>query len=408
MTLKKREQQAILQSLKQNTSAKITSTSLLESYTKVVSLANSLQIVLIALFGLLGAMAAPIAFNSNDQQQLNIFWLLLILLGTHFLSLFIWLIGCLKRTNVSANHHWFNVLLSKLGRTMRLPKEVIEAFLTLRFGSSAGTWGVARLLHCCWTSYLLGGLLSAVLFLMTHQVHFIWETTLLTQQDFHSLTQSISTLPSWLGFPAPSAADIAFSQVGIDQQPEDTRKTWAIWILACVFIYGVLLRLMLAVLSHILYHQKRTAVWHSYTSNKPLTAKVSSQIVDPAPTNQSDSQIVPHRPLESAEQRSTTLDQICYLFEWSKSVPTDALNGCNAASLNNAEQQQAYLQHPSDHRAIIIDADISPDRGSLRFLRQANATTESFYLHGNAFVQVWNQALQERAIAPHKIIHLKD
>ena len=376
-----------------------------ESYSKAVNLANSLQMILIVLFTLIGAAAAPLAFSNTSQ--LNIFWLLLILLGAHFLSLLLWFAGLLARTpQVGGQLQWFSAALQRIGKIVRIPAPVLECFLQWRFRGTVGKWAIGRLVHACWAGYLLGGLCSALLYLMTHQVHFVWETTLLTQQDFYQFTQWLSVLPSWLGAPTPSLQDIQMSQIGVAVQGDDTRKLWGLWILACILIYGVLLRLICTGVSHVIYRRQRLRLW---TSLQPKARPRShTQILDAdsdavTPTHSSPA---PDRDTMAApESIQGPLDPTFeyYLFEWSKATPTQLTNLPHVHHIQTGSDQADFLQASAGHKILVVDADISPDRGSLRFISQANTPSLRLYLHGQTFVSNWCEQLHERGIAPQHI-----
>lgn len=407
MLLQQRELNAVLKAVQQSSLIEQDDMTVIEHYRAAKQLAKSIQIGFIALFFLLGAIAAPISFATDTLNQLNTFWLLLILLGTHFLSLFIWGVSLFKKSVLSPTQSsWFALVFQKIATKLQLPAPIIEGYVLLHFSHSVRQWNIARLLHCCWASYLIGGLLSALLFLMTHQVQFIWETTLLTQQDFYSLTQFISTIPSALGLPVPNELDIQLSQSGSLLQPDGTRKIWAIWILSCVLLYGVLLRIGLALLSHLAYRFKRNKLWQSLTSTIQVKTHVKTEVLDAAPADNA-THVHPHSTSRIRFSDGHINEQTLFLFEWSKLIPS-TLKEKTVEMLNNSTQQQSYLNQLAKHRAIIIDADTSPDRGSLRFLTSANASTESFYLYGGGFTDVWYQSLTEHGIESQKIIHLRE
>ncbi|CUB06222.1 DUF2868 domain-containing protein [Marinomonas fungiae] len=405
------DERTALQSLVANDSSNhMAESDHIESYSKVLSLTKYLQIGLILLFFIIGSIAAPMAFRTGSDQQLNIFWLLIVLLGTHFLSLFLWLLSQLRQSAQTAHAPaWFSVLLNKLGRLFGLSEQTLSYFIQLRFSGAVGIWHIGRIVHSAWTGYLVGGLLSALLFLMTHQVQFIWETTLLTQTDFRTLTQAISVVPAWLGVAPPSLDDIAWSQIGNLTQPDDTRKTWAVWILSCVLIYGVMVRGLFVILCHLFYRQQRNKLWRSFIPTSRPDSQTHREILDAeqisvVQASAADAKV----PAPKTAIIQTSQPVHYFLFEWSRGIPPALEQAEHLSTLNDSQAQQHFLETHQDGRIIVIDAEVSPDRGSLRFMGQAQPLTNQFYVCGDGFVEAWTQALLERGIEPRQIARLSD
>ncbi|SBS29944.1 putative membrane protein [Marinomonas aquimarina] len=409
MTMPQNEQTALQGLTTGDAPLNVADVTFIESYGKLLGLAKYLQMGLILVCFILGSIAAPLAFRTDHDQQLNIFWLLIVLLGTHFLSLLLWLFSRLRQPTQSAHQSaWFTLLLKKLAPTVGASEQTLAHFIRLRFSGAAGAWHLGRIVHSAWTGYLIGGLLSALLFLMTHQVQFVWETTLLTQADFRALTQAISLVPAWFGVAVPSLDDIAVSQINSALQSDDTRKTWALWILSCVLIYGVALRLCLSTLCHLLYRQQRQILWRSLAPQPAVKTHSQREVIDADHTPEKPTADGPRQPLAKAPQNQGEPLQY-FLFEWSRATPAGLPKTATIQTINDSQAQQDYLDGTADHaRIIVIDSNVSPDRGSLRFMRQAQAFTSRFYLSGQDFNDAWSQALQERGIAPDQIAHLLD
>ncbi|MBM6551006.1 DUF2868 domain-containing protein [Marinomonas ostreistagni] len=405
MPLARQEQSALKASLEQHHPSSLADAGVYDSYTKVVGLGNGLQLLLIGLFTIMGAVAAPISFGSGTDQALNIFWLLVILLGAHLVSLLIWLASLATQSPRGGGQlQWFSLLLDKVGRALRLPKPVLESFIQLRLRGRTGRWLMGRLVHSCWTGYLLGGLCSALLFLMTHQVQFVWETTLLTQQDFYQVSQWLSVLPSMIGAPMPTLSDIQMSQIGVAEQSDSVRQMWGLWLLSCVLLYGVLVRLLFTALSHVLYRSARQSLWQQLVPSAPK-ARYQSRILDADNTSATTTPTMTQTAVADAAPAPLPQDSRYFLFEWSKAEPT---NIEVTARVEDAASQQAYLQDQASDKVLVLDAENSPDRGSLRFIKQAVPSTHTIYLHGQTFVEAWTQALLERGVDAAQIRHWKD
>ena len=378
-----------------------------DSYLKILCYAKYLQIALILVSFIFGCVITPLAFESGDNEEINTFWLLTVLLGAHLFSLFLWLMFQLKKPVPTASETtWFTALLKRVVNLTGAHNQSFQCYVRLHFSQATGRWYLGRVVHSAWMGYLIGGLLSALLFLMTHQVTFVWETTLLTATDFQSLTKLIGTLPSLIGIPTPSVEDIATSQINSTFQSDETRKTWAVWILSCVFIYGVMVRLLCTVICHVLYRKKRNDLWQQLVQSRPKTYHSTREIID---ENHHDTAVSRTNitPLDALSVAAFPSDSSYFLFEWSRVAPSIVASNNAIVPLNDNVAQQRYLEDSNNDRIIVIDAEASPDRGSLRFMRNADSVTRSFYLHGNRFAHAWSQALQENGIAAEKVAHIK-
>ena len=83
--------------------------------------------------------------------------------------------------------------------------------------------------------------------LSTASYRFIWATTLLAPDTFVWLTQAIGWLPGVAGFPPPDAATVLASD-GVQTLPAAAQVQWSLWLIGVVVVYGVLPRLVAALL----------------------------------------------------------------------------------------------------------------------------------------------------------------
>lgn len=375
----------------------------IRQYSRLIYITSVIQWGSVVLFLALGLLAAPLAFDASSSQKVNIFWLLSVLLGAHFLSLIIWTLSFTTgRQRSSYLKSLISICLKQFAKWAHIPDMIVDTFMRIRFAESCGKWFLARLMHTMWGAYLIGGLISAIFFLMTHQVHFVWETTLLTSQDFATLTQLLSIIPEALGMAVPTLSDIHQSRIDQVVQPEDMRRMWAIWVLGCVLIYGVAIRVTLAGISHLYW---LAATRRRINALGPITVTHSAHsttIIDP----DGDARPIadqPDIPLRRVSQLPYH-DQY-FLFEWSKPHPLALKDAHSLETINSAQEQQLYLRSPEPN-CILIDSTLSPDRGSLRFLRQTAATCRHYYLIGPPFQKDWQAALINEGILADTITEL--
>ncbi|MFD1382778.1 DUF2868 domain-containing protein [Rhodanobacter aciditrophus] len=406
MTISVQERSVLLKTLhstKGQSSLAISNENAVLAYSKLVTNMRSFQWGMSLIFFLVGMLAAPMTFDTSGSQKINIFWLLGVLLGAHFFSLALWSISLIVNHRKTPYSTSILTSMSKhLAPRLNVPSLIFDAFLQMRITGNRAKWLGARLIHGFWGAYLLGGLTSVLFFLMTHQVHFVWETTLLTSNDFAALTHGLSVLPGLVGIPVPSLSDIQQSQLSAAVQSESLRQMWAIWLLACVMIYGVLVRGILYLICHLNYRLAHTR-FLSTRSSSQLEPSPKSHIIDPDFSSPSKHQALNGNPsIPSVKQIPKELT--CYLFEWSNPKPS-TITSHACLHINSLDEQKGFLaaEHPA---ALIIDSQTSPDRGSLRFMAQTQATDTHYYLVGATFCSDWQQALIKVGIEHSKIQRL--
>lgn len=210
----------------------------LSGYSKTIAL---------ALAAFLGAMASIYAVTGS--HMINIYWLLLVLLGFNLLSMLLWLLG------ISINQKTLTAgMLSKL--TNWLPGHFLNksqygvladrAWLSCHFEGTVGKWRLSKLTHELWLVYLLAGFSILVLQLMTRQYDFVWGTTLLSDTSFVKLTEVLSVPLQMLGLTMPSAEQVVETRIGaVHTLTADHRYHWAQFLLGALLLFGILPRIFL-------------------------------------------------------------------------------------------------------------------------------------------------------------------
>ena len=193
----------------------------------------------------------------TDTHTINIYWLLLVLLGFNFISMLLWLIGIsLNMPGLSAG------LLARL--TGWLPG-VFEhrvtgstqdatgfcafadrAYLHCVFTGAVGKWQFSKITHQLWLTYLLAGLICLVMLLMVRQYDFIWGTTLLSDAAFIQITEVLSRPLELIGFNTPSAVQVQQSRLGAGHLLNAEHRTgWAQFLLGSLLCFGIVPRVVL-------------------------------------------------------------------------------------------------------------------------------------------------------------------
>ena len=226
------------------------------------------RLVLVLAFALafvfgFGAAAGALG---DGTRPVNVIWTLGGLLGVHLLSLALWLASLMLqgRAQGDALHHGGLLGRAWLAVTGWLDRSREAADLPLALGGLLGggrtaAWGVGAANHALWFGALAGATLGVLALLATRRYGFVWETTILPADTFVALSAALGALPGVLGFPVPDAATVLASG-DAPMLDEAGRRAWAGWLVGAMTIYGVLPRLVLALLCFWLWRRATAAI----------------------------------------------------------------------------------------------------------------------------------------------------
>jgi hypothetical protein len=223
---------------------------------RIWKLGNIVMMVFAALMGSLASLSAL-----SGGGTLNIYWLLLVLVGFNLLSIVLWLAGVTMRSenlisgvlsNISA---WGAALL---GKAQSPTGKADRAWLECHFSGRVGKWRFSQITQQLWLVYLGAGLGLLLIAMMTRQFDFVWGTTLLSDQAFVQLTAILGQPLQGLGFAAPSAQQVIETRMGAGfPLSAEHRYNWAQFLLGILLVFGILPRLLLWMVSSILLRAAR-------------------------------------------------------------------------------------------------------------------------------------------------------
>ena len=359
---------------------------------------------------LLGFMAVPPAFATSQSNQVNIFWLFIILLGFHALNFVVWFVTMVATMKQQTDSK--GMLLSlliflnkKISKHSHINTNVSEAYLHWQCPAHSNKWLISSLSHGAWGFYLLAGWIMTLLLLLTNQVNFVWETTLLSDDAFIQLTQSLSVIPHWFGISLPNQVDILASRVDLVSQTAATRQHWANFLLASIMIYGVLPRLIFTLICCGMYHFKR-ATQPLSTQAKIIQNRYRQQEKQSRNILDADHQTAANPFNNSNETHENSLPngalpQHWALFEWSGAKPDYLRSARTLSLLNSREEQDQFLASSSDEPIyILVNGGQSPDRGTRRFFSQASMAYPALWMVISAdddvrFSEDWQRLARE-------------
>ena len=340
-----------------------------------------LALVLLIILAMLSG--AGLAFAALGQTPVNVFWALGSLLGLNLILLLSWALGLIFAGEHGATLGRLWLWLSeKLARDAKAA-QLAPALLLMLQRKKLNRWALGALVNGLWLLVMLSALALLLTLMATRRYGFVWETTLLSADTFIHVTQALGHLPSLLGFNVPTVDMIRASGDGA-LDIESARQAWATWLVGVLVVYGVLPRLILALLCFWRWNSGKAAL--RLDLNLPGYAQLRERLMpsserlgvndpEPAQLHRVEGGVSEHAS-EGALLVAIELDE---QRPWPPALPK---NVSNAGILDSRESRHKLLEQlsrfPPARLAIACDPRRSPDRGSLALIaelaRNASAT----------------------------------
>ncbi|PCM49892.1 hypothetical protein CP335_10325 [Pseudomonas fluorescens] len=340
-----------------------------------------LALVLLVIFALLSG--AGLAFAALSQSPVNVFWALGSLLGLDLILLLSWALGLIFAGEHGATLGRLWLWLSeKLARDAKAA-QLAPALLLMLQRKKLNRWALGTLVNGLWLLAMLSALLLLLTLMATRRYGFVWETTILGADTFINLTQALGALPALLGFNVPTVEMIRASG-GTALDIESARQAWATWLVGVLVVYGVLPRLLLALLCFWRWSRGKAAL--TLDLNLPGYAQLRERLM---PTSErlgiNDAAPAQLHRVESSVSEHASDGALLVAIElddqrpWPPALPKTV---SNAGILDSRESRHKLLEQlsrfPPARLLIACDPRRSPDRGSLALIaelaRNANAT----------------------------------
>ncbi|MBK5531789.1 DUF2868 domain-containing protein [Pseudomonas sp. TH08] len=332
-----------------------------------------LALVLLMIFALLSG--AGLAFAALGQTPVNVFWALGSLLGLNLILLLSWVLGLIFAGEHGATLGRLWLWLSeKLARDAKAA-QLAPALLLMLQRKKLNRWALGTLVNGLWLMAMLCALILLLMLMATRRYGFVWETTILSADTFIHVTHALGYLPSLLGFNVPTVEMIRASGDGA-LDIESARQAWATWLVGVLVVYGVLPRLLLALLCFWRWNSGKAAL--RLDLNLPGYAQLRERLMptserlgvnDPEPAQM-------HR-VESGVGELACEGALLVAIEldeqrpWPPALPK---NVSNAGILDSRESRHKLLEQlsrfPPARLAIACDPRRSPDRGSLALIAE--------------------------------------
>ena len=342
-----------------------------------------LALVLLAAVAVISGAGLAFAALGNGLAPVNVFWALGSLLGLNLILLISWALGLLFAGEHSASLGRLWLWLSeKLARDAKAA-QLAPALLLLLQRQKLNRWAVGVLVNSLWLLALLSALVILLTLLATRRYGFVWETTILGADTFVAVTQALGTLPALLGFNVPTVEMIRASGDSA-LNIESARQAWAAWLVGVLLVYGLLPRLILALLC--LWRWKRGRAALRLDLNLPGYAQLRERLM-PSSERLGVNDVAPeHLHLISGGASELQSDGALLVaielddqHPWPPKLPA---NVKNAGILDSRESRNKLLEQlsrfPPARLAIACDPRRSPDRGSLALIAElARSATDT-------------------------------
>jgi len=340
-----------------------------------------LALVLLMIFAVLSG--AGLAFAALGQTPVNVFWALGSLLGINLILLLSWALGLIFAGEHGATLGRLWLWLSEKFARDAKAAQLAPALLLLLQRKKLNRWALGALINSLWLLAMLSALILLLTLMATRRYGFVWETTILGADTFIHVTQALGYLPSLLGFNVPTEEMIRASGAGA-LDIESARQAWAIWLVGVLVVYGVLPRLLLALLCLWRWNSGKAAL--HLDLNLPGYAQLRERLM---PTSErlgvNDPEPAQLHRIESNVGELASEGALLVAIELDEQRPWPPVlpkNVSNAGILDSRESRHKLLEQlsrfPPARLAIACDPRRSPDRGSLALIaelaRNAGAT----------------------------------
>jgi len=334
-----------------------------------------LALIALAIFSVISGAGLAFAALGDGQAPVNVFWALGSLLGLNLILLASWALsfGVSGQSTASLGRIWL-WLSEKLARDAQAA-QIAPALLVLLQRQRLNRWALGALIHSMWLLALVSALLLLLMLMATRRYGFVWETTILGSDTFVTLTQNLGIVPGLIGFSVPSEAMIRASGDSA-LLIESGRQAWAAWLVGVLLIYGIVPRLLLALLCLWRWRSGRDALrldltlpGYSQLRERLMPSSERLGVSDAAPEH------LHHVHANASAQDSNGALLVAIELDeeqpWPPQLPPTVVD---AGILDSRESRLKLLDQltrfPPARLLIACDPRRSPDRGSLALIAE--------------------------------------
>ena len=360
---------------------------------------------------ILGGLAVQKMLFTEQLTSVNFFWAFALFFIPNLFMFCTWLALFLKPSILqNSSLSKFSLSLIKLferkfnKQQLKRPDywALFNCYFGLHFSKNLGRYQLSKLTHLLWLSYFTGATLMSVVMLATHQVDFVWQTSILSSDTFQSLTQLLAYFPQQLGFTVPNIEQIQQSHIGTENlfDAESRRLAWSSLLISSLLLYGIVPRLILLVAMS--YQSKRARKNYSLDLSLPYYVQLR-QLLKPNKTT------LGIQDADDEDRQASKANDGCYQQRNTGCLPSEYYPAAIELSRQQFSLAQQHLRNNKpdcgvnfinacEHStqqlllseialtsckqvALYVALKRVPDRGLKRFVSQLVALTEKpFYL----------------------------
>jgi Protein of unknown function (DUF2868) len=198
----------------------------------------------------------------GDGRTINAVLAFMAALGVHLVSLVLWLLslcfvgkpGASSLARLSLGNLSLWLAARTAGRRATHSRQLLPAMLSILERSRLLPWLFGLISHAVWAAAFLLALLGLWFMFSFREYRLTWETTIQGSDFFFGFIEATGVLPRQLGFPAPDHAVLA----GADSATR--HRALAYWLMGSTFTYGLLPRVLLALLCAAVVARRRKAL----------------------------------------------------------------------------------------------------------------------------------------------------
>jgi hypothetical protein len=334
-----------------------------------------LALIALAIVAVISGSGLAFAAMGDGQTPVNVFWALGSLLGLNLILLISWALGLAVAGESSASLGRLWLWLSeKLARDAQAA-QLAPALILLLQRRRLNRWALGALVHGLWLLALVSALVLLLMLMATRRYGFVWETTILGSDTFVSLTQTLGAIPALLGFTVPTESMIRASGDSA-LVVESARQAWAAWLVGVLLVYGIVPRLILAVICWSLWKRGRAALsldlslpGYNELRERLMPGSERLGVSDAAP--ESLHQVFAYNGIQESEGALLVAIELDDDQPWPPALPETI---ADAGILDSRESRQTLLDQltrfPTARLVIACDPRRSPDRGSLTLIAE--------------------------------------
>lgn len=235
----------------------------------------------------------------------------------------------------------------------------------------------------------------------------VWSTTILNDDTVFTFLALFTWATELLGIPSPTLIEAGQSdslQLGQSQSYVLAPRSTGIWLLSVIILFGVMPRLCLWLAAHLLYRRRKKRMKLDFTQPglAPLLPRLQPQlsdVVDPEPETISPTK----------RQKAAVIGKDYFVFtldyepvpEWNDVFLLES-RGVVASHAEREALLEALQAEPARKVLVRVDTQITPDRGSLRYLAKVQQYCNYLAVwcvgHGKYQTQ-WLEILAEQHIS---------